>query len=238
MSASELRLTNADLEAMPEDGNRYEVIDGELYVSGAPGFINQIILVRIVSAFVDYLRGHPIGEIAPGVGVVFDDYDGVIPDLVFATHERVRKALAGGRFHAAPEIVIEILSPCPANDRRDRHVKLRRYATRGVGEYWIVDPENHSVEVHRRDVAGDPVFEQSLRRGDELTSGFLPGFAVRADTLLASLPSKRPPAAAVLPTRAGIPHQPRRETTELKPSGRQARSGVSVSRPDTFPPRA
>ncbi len=45
--ASELRLTNADLEAMPEDGNRYEVIDGELYVSSAPGYIHQTILVNI-----------------------------------------------------------------------------------------------------------------------------------------------------------------------------------------------
>jgi Uma2 family endonuclease len=182
-AASTLRLTNADLEAMPEDGNRYEVIDGELYVSSAPGFTHQIILLNIASAFVDYLRKHPIGRIAPGVGVIFDDNNGVIPDLVFATHERMRKALIGGRFHAAPEIVIEILSPGASNERRDRHVKLSLYAGRGVGEYWIVDPENRSVEVHRRDVTGDLVFEQSFRQGDELTSGFLPGFTVRVDTL-------------------------------------------------------
>ena len=117
------------------------------------------------------------------MGVIFDDYDGVIADLVFATHERMRKALIGGRFHAAPEIVIEILSPGASNECRDRHVKLSLYAARGVGEYWLVDPENRSVEVHRRDQAGDLVFGQSLRQADELTSGFLPGFAVRVDAL-------------------------------------------------------
>jgi Uma2 family endonuclease len=184
-TASDLRLTNADLEAMPEDGNRYEVIEGELYVSSAPAFVHQIILLRIASAFVDYLRQHPIGEIVPGVGVVFDEYNGVIPDLIFATSERMRKALVSGRFRAAPEIVIEILSPGFSNERRDRHVKRSLYAARGVGEYWVVDPENRSLEIHRRNEAGDLVFGESLQRTDNLTSGVLPGFTVRVDTLFA-----------------------------------------------------
>lgn len=184
-TASHLRLTNADLEAMPDDGNRYEVIDGELYVSSAPSFIHQNILMNIGVAFRDYLREHPIGRIVPGVGVIFDDHNGVIPDLVFATHDRMRKALVGSRFRAAPEIVIEILSPGISNERRDRHVKLALYASRGVDEYWIVDPENRSVEIHRRDEAGNLVFESSLHQDDELTCGLLPGFTVRIDTFFA-----------------------------------------------------
>ncbi len=93
-TASSLRLTNADVESMPDDGNLYELIDGELHVSSAPGFIHQTVLMNIGIAFSDYLRQHPIGRIVPGVGVIFDDHNGVIPDLVFATHERMRKALA------------------------------------------------------------------------------------------------------------------------------------------------
>jgi Uma2 family endonuclease len=182
-AASELRLTNADLEAMPEDGNRYEVIDGELYVSSAPSFLHQTILLNIGAAFLDYLRAHPIGRIAPGVGIIFDDYNGVIPDLVFATKERMSKTLIGGRFHAAPDIAIEILSPGSSNERRDRHVKRSLYASRRVGEYWIVDPENRSVEVHRRNDTGELVLEKSLRQSDELTCAIVPGFAVRVDTL-------------------------------------------------------
>jgi Uma2 family endonuclease len=182
-TASDLRLTNADLESMPDDGNRYELIDGELYVSSAPGFIHQTILLNIAAAFLDYLRGHPVGRVAPGVGVIFDDYNGVIPDLVFATHERMRKTLVGGRFRAAPEIVIEILSPGVSNERRDRHVKRNLYASRGATEYWIVDPENRSVEVHRRNEAGELVFGTSLHQGDDLTSGVLLGFSVPVDAL-------------------------------------------------------
>jgi Uma2 family endonuclease len=182
-AASELRLTNADLEAMPDDGNRYEVIDGELYVSSAPNIIHQTILVNIAVAFAEYLREHPIGRILPGVGVIFDDYNGVIPDLVFASKERMSIAVRAGRFQAAPEILIEILSPGASNQRRDRHVKRSLYAARGAGEYWIVDPENRSVEVYRRDTAGDLAFDKNFQQGDELTSGFLPGFRVRIDAL-------------------------------------------------------
>ncbi len=181
--ASDLRLTNADIEAMPDDGNRYELIDGELYVSSAPSFNHQTILVNIVAAFLDYLRDHPIGRVAPGVGVIFDDYNGVIPDLVFATHDRMRKTLGGGRFRAAPEIFIEILSPGAANERRDRHVKRSLYAARGADEYWIVDPETRSVELHRRNDSGYLLVEKSLLPGDQLTSGVLPGFSVRVDSL-------------------------------------------------------
>ena len=181
--ASELRLTNADLEAMPEDGNRYEVIDGELYVSSAPGYIHQTILVNIVAAFLDYLRVHPIGRILPGVGVIFDDYNGVIPDLIFITNERLRKTLSGGRFHRAPEIVIEILSPGKSNERRDRHVKRSLYSARGVSEYWLVDPENQTVELYLRNQTDELLFDQSILHTDELTSSLLAGFSVRVDTL-------------------------------------------------------
>lgn len=184
-AASELRLTNADLEAMPDDGNRYEVIDGELFVSSAPTVLHQITLTNIVSAFSNHLRQHPIGRILPGVGIIFDDYNGVIPDLIFITKERMRQTLKGGRFHGAPEIVIEILSPGASNERRDRQVKRSLYAARGVSEYWIVDPESRSAEIYSRNDDGDLVFEKSLLPEDELTSGILPGFSVRVDTLFA-----------------------------------------------------
>jgi Uma2 family endonuclease len=168
---------------MPEDGNRYELIDGELYVSAPPTMCHQTILVNVAMGFVDYLKINPIGRITPGVGVIFDEYDGVIPDLVFATNERIRKTLIGGRFRAAPEIVIEILSPGASNEKRDRHIKRSLFALKGDGEYWIVDPENRCVEVHRRNQAGELVFEKTLMQCDELTCAALPGFSVRVDSL-------------------------------------------------------
>jgi len=169
-------LTIADLEATPDDGNRYELIEGELHVSTAPSYLHQTVLMNIADAFRQYLREHPVGEIVPGIGVIFDDFSGVIPDLVFFTKERKDRILAGARLIGAPDIAIEILSPGASNERRDRYLKRQLYSTHGVGEYWIVDPETRSVEIYRKlDEAGF-VLAEKLQIGDELGSTVLEGF--------------------------------------------------------------
>jgi Uma2 family endonuclease len=87
--------------------------------------------------------------------------------------------------HAAPELVVEILSPGATNERRDREAKLKLYSRRGVLEYWIVDWRAQQVEVYRRE-------ELALRLGatlypaDVLQSPLLPGFACQVATLLAA----------------------------------------------------
>ena len=76
-------LTIADIDSMPEDGNRYELIEGELFVSRAPSLIHQRTVRNVVFLFTQYLRDNPVGEILPGPGVIFSDFSGVIPDLVY-----------------------------------------------------------------------------------------------------------------------------------------------------------
>ena len=71
-------LTIAALESIPDDGNRYELIEGELYVSTSPSFFHQIILGNLHFAFKEYLRKTPVGTAVQGVGVIFDDFNGVI----------------------------------------------------------------------------------------------------------------------------------------------------------------
>jgi Uma2 family endonuclease len=169
-------LTIADLEATPDDGNRYELIEGELHVSTAPSYLHQTILLNIGEAFRRYLRKHPVGEIVPGIGVIFDDFSGVIPDLVFFTMERKGHILTGGRLSAAPDIAIEIVSPGASNERRDRYLKRQLYSTHGVGEYWIVDPGTRSVEIYQKLDETGFVLAENLQIGDELASAFLEGF--------------------------------------------------------------
>src|SRR5580704_10187306 len=121
------------LDGAPDDGNRYEVIEGELYVSTAPGFPHQTVLARIIIALGNYLDSNPIGRILPGLGIVFDDFNGVIPDLLYVSTDRLQRLLVGNHhLKAAPEIVIEILSPGSSNEDRDRNVKRKLYSTRGV----------------------------------------------------------------------------------------------------------
>jgi Uma2 family endonuclease len=176
-------LTIADLEAMPDDGNRYELIEGEIYVSKSPSFFHQSILLVFATTFTDYLHSNPIGTVSFGVGIVFDDFSGVIPDFVYFSHEREKHILKGERFSGAPEIAVEILSPGSSNERRDRHVKRNLYSSRGVDEYWIVDPDSRTIEVHRKRREGGLEFIVTLQQDDDLTSTLLPGFRMRVATL-------------------------------------------------------
>lgn len=168
-------MTVDDLEAMPEDGNRYEVIEGELFVSRAPGLPHQLVITNIIGCFLRYLDGNPIGRIVTTPGLILSKYSGVIPDLVFYSHARGKEIIADNRLNAAPEIVIEILSPGRENISRDRIAKRQLYAKHGVSEYWIVDSENRSIEIYR--LTGPSLdLLTVLRNDDEITSPVLPGF--------------------------------------------------------------
>lgn len=169
-------VTVEDLEAMPEDGNRYEVIEGEIFVSRAPGLPHQLISVNITHEFKKYLALHPIGLIVPTPGLVFEHYSGVIPDLVFFTHRRRSEIVEKDRLVAAPEIAIEILSSGSQNIHRDRVAKRQLYAKHGVKEYWIVDGDNRAIEVYRLSAKGLEL-AVTLNPADEITSPLLPDFS-------------------------------------------------------------
>ena len=169
-------MTVDDLDAMPEDGNRYEVIEGELFVSRAPGLPHQIVAGNIHHQLRSYLESNPIGRVISTPGLIFSQYSGVIPDLVFYSHTRGKEIIANDRLNAAPEIVIEILSPGRENILRDRIAKRQLYAKHGVSEYWIVDSENRAVEVYR--LANQNLeLAAVLKNNDEVTSPSLPVFA-------------------------------------------------------------
>jgi Uma2 family endonuclease len=168
-------LTNADLECLPDDGNRYELIEGELYVSTAPDLIHQRTLGKIHFSFASFLVEHPIGEILFGPGVIFSDYDGVIPDLVFLSNKRRDEIASGERIYGAPTLVIEILSPGSQNRERDGKLKLKLYSRFGVEEYWIVDPRKRAVEVYRVEAETLRLFTTFVS-DESITTPFLPGF--------------------------------------------------------------
>jgi Uma2 family endonuclease len=166
-------LTIADLDAMPEDGNRYEIIEGELFVSCAPSLRHQRIVGWLMCFFNQFLLANPIGEALPGPGVIFSNFSGVIPDVVYISNARRAEIAAGDRVTGAPDLVIEILSPGAENKRRDRHSKRQLYRKYGVKEYWIIDPDNLTIEVYR-----PPRLRLTTTLGvnDEVTTPLMPGF--------------------------------------------------------------
>jgi Uma2 family endonuclease len=181
--ASTIRWTSTDLKALPDDGKRYEIIDGELFVSKQPTWHHQYTCLQL--AFVLHVWD-PKGEhgrvnLAPGL--IFADDNDVAPDLVWISNERLACALGSdGKLHAAPEIVIEVLSPGRANERRDREVKLNLYSRRGVDEYWIVDWQTRQIDVYRR-VDDALSLVGKLGELDQLKTPLLPGFSCPINTL-------------------------------------------------------
>lgn len=173
-------LTVADLEAFPDDdGNRYELIEGELFVSTSPGLPHQIVSDNIVYLIRTYLDKHPIGIVVSTVGLILSEYSGVVPDIVFFKNESVERIVTGERLTSAPELVVEILSPGSQNIRRDRVAKFQLYGKYRVPEYWLIDKENQAVEVYRLEAAKLQLVS-TLTGNDQLTTPVLPGFSCAA----------------------------------------------------------
>ena len=166
-------LTIADLDAMPEDGNSYEIIEGELFVSRAPSLKHQRVFRKLLVAISAYLDLNLIGEIIAGPGVVFSDFSGVIPDIAYVSNRRLVEIAKGERLTGAPELIIEILSPGADNERRDKHAKRQLYRKYGVREYWVVDPASLTVEVYS---TAKLKLVATLHGEDDLVTSILPAF--------------------------------------------------------------
>ena len=173
-----IRWTIADLVIFEGDrSKRYEIIDGELFVTRAPDWKHQAVCGNIVTLLKLWSDQHGLGQAAINPGIVFSESDNVIPDVVWASHERLEQWLdEAGHLTAAPELVVEVLSTGKANERRDREAKLKLYSVQGVLEYWIVNFQAQVVEVYRRD-NGMLKLAATLYRQDELTSPILLGFS-------------------------------------------------------------
>lgn len=170
---------------MPEDGNRYEIIEGELFVSCAPNLYHQSVSGNLFFAIKNYLVQNPIGSVWATPGVIFSELSGVVPDLVFVSNERKGEIALGERISGAPDLVIEIISQGAENERRDRVAKRQLYGKHGVKEYWIVDPSARTIEVYLLD--GQTLTSRAeYMEQDDLTSSLLPGFSCKVETLFRS----------------------------------------------------
>ena len=177
-TTSPVRWTTADLAIFEGDrANRYEIIDGELFVTRAPDWKHQVVCINIGTVLKLWSDRSGLGQAAINPGIVFSESDNVIPDVVWASNERLERLLdEAGHLTAAPELVVEVLSPGKANERRDREAKLKLYSVQGVHEYWIVNLKEQTVEVYRRE---DAVLKlvATLYHQDKLTSPILTGFS-------------------------------------------------------------
>ncbi len=143
------KLTYSDYAAIPDDGKRYEVLEGGLLVTPAPSPLHQRVSFRLQQQLAQFFGARSREVFAAPIDVIFSDHDILQPDLVIV--ERAQQVSARG-IEGAPLLVVEILSP--STRRRDRGLKARRYAELGVPHFWLVDLETRRIECFRSTPAG------------------------------------------------------------------------------------
>lgn len=172
------KLTYDDYARIPPDGHRHEIIEGEEFMTPAPETEHQRLSRKFGVKLDDHVTRNALGEIfhAP-IDVVLSPEDIVQPDIVFISTSR-SAIITPKNIQGAPGLVVEILSPFTATIDRGR--KRALYERAGVREYWIVDPQSRTVEVHE---FGSPRRVRIYKEGQAFESALFPGLTVRLSDL-------------------------------------------------------
>jgi Uma2 family endonuclease len=159
-----------------DDDERYEILDGELLMTPAPGTRHQFIAGKLYRTVAQFAEDRKLGAVLPApTDVVLDEDEVVQPDLLYIRSERVEEVVGERAVNGAPDLVVEVLSPSSLD--RDRHRKLEIYRRYGVREYWIVDPANRAIEVLVLE-AGEYGLASFAAETGAVASTVMPGLAV------------------------------------------------------------
>ena len=177
-------LTYDDLLQMPDDGQRYEIIDGELIVTPSPTANHQRVLVQLIRLLDAFVLEHGGGElfVAP-FDIQLGYHDIVEPDLLFIASEQGRVPGEHHKFEGSPDLVVEIISP--SSRQTDRVKKMALYARSGVQEYWIADPVERTLVVNV--LEGQTYRPAPPNAEGWLASRVLPGLRLDPTTIFAGL---------------------------------------------------
>lgn len=146
-AAGEIVLTYEDYLRLPDDGRRYEILEGVLHVTPSPTTIHQRILRKLLSVLDVFVSENNRGEVfvAP-LDIVFSNVSVVQPDLIYVSEAR-RDIITDKNIAGAPDLVVEIASPSTAGV--DKVTKAQVYARYGVPYFWVVDPQQKTLEEYR-----------------------------------------------------------------------------------------
>lgn len=173
-------LTYDDLLRMPDDGKRYELIDGELIEMTSPEAIHQRLLGRLFRVLDDFVTDRDLGEVfvAP-LDVRFAPPNTVQPDLVYLSYARFG-VVESRPIDGVPDLIVEILSP--STREYDEGRKAQLYERFGVPEYWLVDAEQRAI---RGKALVDGRYEPMTQEGDVFRSRLLAGLVIEVGSLFA-----------------------------------------------------
>jgi len=176
------RLSFADLERMPEDGRRYELYDGELSEVPSPTLRHQRIVMNLMEALREVERRTGGLVCISPIDLVLDAHNVVQPGVVYFLPDRASALDLSRPVRIRPDLAIEVLSP--STEATDRGRKLRLLARFGVPEYWLVDADSETIEVH---VLARGSYERAVvgRPDETLTSRILPALTFQVARVFA-----------------------------------------------------
>ncbi len=170
-------LTRADLDDLPDDGHRYELIDGRLFVSPLARRRHQWVVTQMAHRLKQWTDIHG-GTVYAGVNVDLSDDTHLEPDLVYSRDEDT----SGRGFEATPELVVEVSSPSTRSF--DLGGKKDRYAAEGCQEFWFVDLDTDTILTFVRDDVGVFGPATTYERGERLSTPLLVGLTLDVVDLL------------------------------------------------------
>jgi Uma2 family endonuclease len=174
--------TYEDYLKLPDDGNRYEIIEGELIMTPAPKTGHQRISRKLLVQLTLFVEKNHSGEVfnAP-CDVVLSKTTTVQPDIVFISNRR-KSIITEDNIQGAPDLIIEILSPATAY--YDLVEKKELYEKNGVNEYWIVDPKKQRIEIYILEQGKYQLHRRKEKTG-KINSKLLKGFEVAIKEVVA-----------------------------------------------------
>ncbi len=173
--------TYEDYLALPDDGQRYEIIEGVLYVTNAPNIDHQFTVSEIHRQMGNFVMEHKLGYVltAPFEIHLSETTRPVQPDIFFIKIENWPSP--GAKFfEGAPDLIVEVASP--SSVRTDQHVKFSAYERAGVPEYWIVNPKSRFVEVFTLS-GGEYALLGQFTEAEVIESTVLAGLRITTSTL-------------------------------------------------------
>jgi Uma2 family endonuclease len=171
--------TARDYEQMPEGPPYYQLIGGELIRSPSPTYHHQSIILNIAERLGPFLRERNMGKLVLSpMDVHLTNEDVSQPDLIFVRKENIGLLKPNDRIRFVPDLVVEVLSPSTGSYDYSR--KKRIYCEQGVREYWIIDPEDQTIEIMIKDGALYQT-EAILRSPDTLRSSMFPEFSMKVE---------------------------------------------------------
>jgi Uma2 family endonuclease len=178
--------TFADWESLPADENRYEIIDGVLYMTTAPHSFHQWITLSLAQYVGIPAKTQGLGyAFTAPIGLIMAGCDPVQPDMVFVRRDNA-EIIHNGRIYGVPDLIVEILSPSTRS--YDERVKLAAYAIAGVPEYAIIDPMNRTLDLYRLDALGRYRSPLVFRNSDLVSFTCLPSISFALSELFAGAP--------------------------------------------------